>query len=245
MTESEFIIPININEFILLIGVALVVLAVHLRQKYLWKNSEFLGIGFFLVLFIGTVLMAPLSVQMKWIPDEPVDRTIMIDARIKPWTFNITAMYDGNNNPIPIDQSKYKERPGGAGFGKTMIYDTIELEVGVLYSITFEAIDTDHGLIVEGLKDGGGFSIKESLSAHKLVSVYVRATEADIGTYTYFCNFFCGKDHGDMRAEIEVKEQAQGLAKNTSVSFQIPRETIQQMEVVRYNKSASKFSARE
>ncbi|MFQ5979284.1 MAG: hypothetical protein ACE5OZ_14245 [Candidatus Heimdallarchaeota archaeon] len=201
MVDSE-IIPISSNQLLLFLGILLLALIVYFRQKYSWNNSEFLGLGFILVLLIGAMLLVPMKVHTTCIPDEPIDVTIMIDARIKPWAFNITAIYDENGTEIPIDDDKYERMDGGVGFSPSNVYNTIELEVGLLYNLTVTALDTDHGLEIKGLENFCGHPIKESLPALKSVSVYVKPTTP--GEYTYFCDFFCGQGHGDMRSKVKV-----------------------------------------
>lgn len=195
------LIQVTNNELLALLGIGIFFLALYygiLRRSWrIWES------GFVIVmslLLIGVIIAAPLEEESKpREPGLPVDHIINITARIKPWTFNITAI-DG----APVDASKYVSVEGGAGYGSSVVYNTIELQVGHLYKLVFEAIDTEHGLLVEGLEDYWGEPIFTTLPQYQPEEVYIQPTEADIGEFRFRCVRFCGAGHGEMKAQIVV-----------------------------------------
>ena len=142
------------------------------------------------------------------VPDEPIDVTIYVEARIKPWTFNITHIVnETTSTEVAIPASKYETIPAGAGYGETVHYTTIEMRVGYVYRVIFKAIDTDHGMQPStALKDYFGNTIQLNLPQHAEVSVYFKPTANQIGNYTYACSFFCGTGHGNMHGIFMVTE---------------------------------------
>ncbi|MHA2232678.1 MAG: hypothetical protein ACXAB4_09320 [Candidatus Hodarchaeales archaeon] len=126
-----------------------------------------------------------------------IHHVIEMEARIKPWVFNITAI-DGN----PVDASKYTYRPEGLDYPDSVVYTTLELQVGLVYKISITAVDIDHGVLVLGLTDYWGEEINVRLPIQTPKDIYIKPTEP--GNYTYLCNYFCGQEHGYMQGKVIV-----------------------------------------
>ncbi|MFQ5978555.1 MAG: hypothetical protein ACE5OZ_10550 [Candidatus Heimdallarchaeota archaeon] len=146
---------------------------------------------------IGSVVAAPLPEETGLrIPNEPIDHVIQIEAMIKPWVFNITAI-DG----VPVNASKYTSA-SGVGYADSVVYNTLELKVGLVYRLEYTAIDTEHGLLINGLEDFWGDKIYATLPQHKTKVFFVKPTEE--GTYRYRCSYLCGTGHQKMRGKVVV-----------------------------------------
>ena len=196
----EVLIPLNINLFFVLLGFIFLIGALIYGYKKNWTVSQFgtVVIGVLLFSVFGAVIPFESTQSFQGVQ---VDHVITIEARIKPWTFNVTSI-DGQ----PPNASLATEIPAGSGYPASIAYQTIVLKVNQTYELRFKAIDTDHGVHINDLTDYRGEMIDVQLPQHVEVSVIIKPQLSDVGNYTFFCTFFCGAGHGNMRGTIMVVE---------------------------------------
>lgn len=75
---------------------------------------------------------------------------------------------------------------------------TITVKKGDTVRINLNSVDVDHGI---GIKE---FNVNLKVDAGKTESVEFIADKA--GTFTMFCNVFCGADHKNMKGTLVVEE---------------------------------------
>lgn len=74
--------------------------------------------------------------------------------------------------------------------------DTITVNEGDTVKLVIESIDVDHGFAISD------FGVNERLEPGKTVTVEFIADKS--GTFTFFCNVFCGSGHSHMEGTLIV-----------------------------------------
>ncbi len=75
--------------------------------------------------------------------------------------------------------------------------DTITVNKGDTVKITIKSIDVNHGITIPD------FGINEKLNPGEVVNIEFVADKE--GTFTFFCNVFCGSGHNGMKGILIVK----------------------------------------
>ena len=208
----EAVIPLDSNGLLIAFSILVILASLYYGQKNKWKASNYFVIIVPLILFIGIVFLAPLP-NLSGEEFEGYDYEIRISARIKPWTYNVTEVIDKNTGAIlpptteigghPVSVAETLSSKYG-GDGGEIAYRNVTLVKGYVYKLVFEAIDTDHGLHINGLTDYKGNEVDANLPQHKPIAFYIDTNLVDVGSYKFFCNFFCGAGHGLMISYVNV-----------------------------------------
>jgi len=107
-----------------------------------------------------------------------------------------------NNEPIIADDSGMGNEGNIKAFSMTakqwvFIPDTITVNEGDTVKLTIESVDVDHGVMISD------FNVNEHLSPGETVNIEFVADKK--GTFTFFCNVFCGSGHSGMEGKIIVE----------------------------------------
>lgn len=73
----------------------------------------------------------------------------------------------------------------------------ITVSEGSTVRLSIESVDVDHGFALTA------FGVSENLQAGETTTVEFVADKT--GTYSFFCNVFCGQGHGSMRGTLIVE----------------------------------------
>lgn len=76
--------------------------------------------------------------------------------------------------------------------------ETINVNKGDKVILNIESIDVAHGITLSE------FGIREILQPNKKIKIEFIADKE--GEFDFFCNVYCGKDHGSMRGKLIVKK---------------------------------------
>jgi cytochrome c oxidase subunit 2 len=74
---------------------------------------------------------------------------------------------------------------------------TIEVKKGDKVRLLIKSIDVEHGFALPE------FNVNENLSPGKEIKVEFTANKT--GTFTFYCNVYCGSGHKDMKGTLVVK----------------------------------------
>jgi cytochrome c oxidase subunit 2 len=78
------------------------------------------------------------------------------------------------------------------------IPNTITVNKGDTVVLHIESVDVDHGFAISE------FGVDEFLAPGKTVDITLFADKS--GTYTFYCNVYCGSGHGSMSGKLIVEE---------------------------------------
>ncbi len=135
-----------------------------------------------------------------------INAVIYIDALTTPLVYNVTSVTAENGTPLAVDSFVARETIVSEG-QEYLVYRNLTLQRGKIYKLVFFAVETTHGLYVEGLLDYQGRIINLVLKEGHQYVIYLQPKKT--GTYRYECNYFCSVtilEGDEMEGTITVTE---------------------------------------
>ncbi|KKK96036.1 hypothetical protein LCGC14_2666810, partial [marine sediment metagenome] len=225
------VIPITAMFFFLaFIGIGFVYLIVNAKRRN-WNLTSTLIPLSIVGVFVISIFVFPLPrIAETHLEDSEVDVQIVIEAQIKPWTFNATVYQNKLLDPeltefvdpvsvyskqayhlnqlidpalremLGVDYILDEDYGGLKTTGFTVFY-------GQTVRFVLKALDTEHGFVLGAEGDPEldyfGKSLIRTLPQHEILELYWTAPEQD-SSFEIRCTFFCGASHANMFLDINV-----------------------------------------